>query len=97
RAACPPNLDHELKDCDPLCEAETVEHLARRTDDEGRSLLRVEGAEAFKVLSCLTEREVGTDDFDDIGPVSNPIDDLFRDQPSIHPAPRSKRASIRPF
>jgi hypothetical protein len=39
----------------------------------------VEGTEAFKVLSRLTEREMGADDFDDIGPVANPVDDLFRD------------------
>src|SRR2546422_6822146 len=40
-------------------------HLARGADDEGRSLLRVEGTEAFKVLSRLTEREMGADDFED--------------------------------
>src|SRR5207244_4507790 len=97
REACPLNLHQERKDVAPLAAAETVEHLARRTDDEGRSLLRVEGAKAFKVLPCLTEREVGTDDFDDIGPVSNPIDDIFRDQPSIHPAPDPSEPLSEPF
>src|SRR2546425_9115664 len=73
------DLHQEREDVAPLSAAETVEHLARGADDEGRSLLRVEGTEAFKVLSRLTEREMGADDFDDIGPVANPVDDLFRD------------------
>src|SRR5439155_10847535 len=66
----PLNLHQERKDVPSLSAAETVEHLARRADDEGRSLFRMEGTEAFKVLPRLAEREVRADDLDDIGPVA---------------------------
>ena len=45
-------------------------------------------AEPFKILPRLGERQVGLYHVLDVGSLSNPVNDLVRDEPFIHDHPR---------
>lgn len=49
-------------------------------------------AEPFKILPCFGERQVGLYHVLNVGSLSNPVNDLVRDEPFIHDHPRIRPA-----
>jgi len=85
------DLHEKTKDIPAFSAAKAVEHLPRRADRERRRFLRMKRAKSLVVLTGLAEGEVRADDFDNVGALPYPLDDIFRDQPFIHECPAGVR------
>ena len=64
--------------------AETMKDLPGRADRERRTLFLVEGTQPLQILSGAGQTDMLPNEVDDIDPISDLIDNLFRNQASAH-------------
>ena len=61
-----------------------MKNLAGRTDGKGGRFFLMERTEPFQVLAGPSQTHVMSNDLDDIDPIPNLIDHIFRNQTSAH-------------
>jgi hypothetical protein len=64
--------------------SETMKDLAGRADRKGGRFFLMEGTETFQVLAGPSQAHVMSDHLGNIGPISDLIDHVFRNQTSAH-------------